>query len=264
MNDIKLNDGRSCIISAIKEFYADYHSSDEIKNIFRELSLYIDKDLSYNITLEDSSFDISKGIMFIGNPGSGKTTMIEMLQAILRGSSMAFKKLATVDVVNNFAENGADYLRELNGNIFFDDLGFEKVAVHYADKREIFQDVIFSRYDKMRNNGDITHFTSMSSLSQLKQKYGEFAHSRLTQMCNIYVLSDNIFDYRLVKNAKIKPNFTNVLRAYATYEEYQKQLEIKKIHESYEKIKAQPYEKPAFKGSGTRLREELNKLTNKY
>lgn len=262
MDLIKINDAKTAFYKAAEQYCGRFDIDDVNKEIINEIILYLDRDEAFNKQSEFGLRHINKGIMLIGNPGGGKTTIIEIMQALLRKTPLGFIKKSTAEITDEFAKSGPEFLKTLNGNVFFDDLGFERTAVHYGDKRELMQDVIFSRYDQMRYNGSITHFTSMSGFTALKEKYGEFAWSRLKQMCNIFVLGgqDSSIDRRAQNIVVQRPNINTLPRIWVTQKEYDEAMDVKRIKESYERIKNEPRTPHQFKGIGSLIRERLDEL----
>lgn len=262
---IKLSDARSCFMKAAKMYCDKYDIDDHNEQILEMVFLYLDRDSSFNRQGRFGMLDVNKGLMLLGNPGSGKTTILEIIQAILRKTPMAFTKRATTEIVDEFAKDGAEFLKTLTGNIFFDDLGFENPAVHYGDRRELMKDVIFSRYDQMRYTGAMSHFTSMSNPEAIKAKYGPFAWSRLCQMCNIFFLGSagKNKDRRETSLVIQRPNMNTMPRLWITKAEYDEAQELQKIREYYKRESEKPYEPAKPKGSGTRLREYMDSILGK-
>lgn len=260
-NLIKLSDARECFMKAAKLYCGTYDVDKTNELIIERIIEYIDCSPAFTGQTKYGILDLNKGLMLIGNPGSGKTTILEVLRVILRKTPLGFVKRSTAEITDQFAKDGPEYLKTLTGNIFFDDLGFENPAVHYGDKRELMKDVIFSRYDQMRYTGAISHFTSMSNPIEIEQKYGKFAWSRLCQMCNIFILGGGTDSPDRRKTSLIveRPRFDKMPRLYVTKAEYEEAIELQKIREWYKKEAEKPREQTKPKGSGTRLREYLDK-----
>jgi energy-coupling factor transporter ATP-binding protein EcfA2 len=256
---IRLSDAKTCYTKAASMYCSRYDLDEHNERILEMVFAYLDRDPEFNRQAKYGMFDLSKGLMLLGNPGSGKTTILEIMQAILRKTPMGFVKKATTEIVDQFAKDGPEYLKNLTGNIFFDDLGFENPAVHYGDKRELMKDVIFARYDQMRYTGAISHFTSMSTPEALQTRYGPFAWSRLCQMCNVMFLgAGKSKDRRETSLVIQRPNMNTMPRLWITKAEYDEAQELQKIREYYKRESEKPYEPAKPKGSGTRMREYLD------
>lgn len=237
-----------------KKFNVDNENDVEINQIL----LYLERNEKFNKQYTYGKRNINKGFLIIGNKGSGKTTILEICRLLLRQTPLSFRKLSTSEVIDSFSERGTEYLRELKDNIFFDDLGFEKPASHYADKRELMQDIIYSRYDNFRFGKQITHFTTNLFPQEIIDRYGDLIWSRLQEMCNIIIIggSAKSTDRRINKDVDYFPDLSKFPRLYITRAEYDDAVAKKKMLLAYEKIQANPV-KEQPKGIGTRLREDL-------
>lgn len=146
------------------------------------------------------------GLMVIGNPGSGKTLLFEIMQRVINPlNERHFSKLSVLDVVLQFnnKEVGHTVFRKWNDkNVFFDDLGTEGVGYLFGEKVEVFEKFIQFRYDLFRNRGLKTHFTTNLSYDELKTRYGARCVSRLNEMCEVVLIGASLDskDRRKLKN----------------------------------------------------------------
>lgn len=261
MKLIKIRETRKCFLEAAGMYCGRFILDDENSIIINRIIQWLDGDPAFNQQYAFGMQDLSKGIMLIGNPGSGKTTILEIIQAITRKTPLTFRKHATTNIIDEFSKSGPEYLKQLKGNIFFDDLGFEKTAIHFGDKRELMQDVIFSRYDQMRGyDRSISHFTSMMKWQDIEAKYGPFAWSRLKQMCNIFLLgaSSNSCDRRTMSIINDRPPIEKMPRLYVTEEEFEEIKDREKIRKAYEAQSKEPHVKSEYKGLGSQIRDALD------
>ncbi len=130
---------------------------------------------------------LNKGIMLLGNVGSGKTLLMNIFQRLLflrSGKTFLFKNLGTLsaeykkdgDIVI-FKSKRKDYL--------FDELGLDTEHINsFGNKINIVQELVRERYEDFINNGTLTHFTTNLVIEQIEENYGERTASRLTEMCN--------------------------------------------------------------------------------
>lgn len=236
----------------------------ENKEVIQDMIRYINFDEKFNHKSEFGCNDLNKGILFMGNPGSGKTAILKIIQVLFRQTPFEFKRISTKKVVDNFDEIGPEYLKSIQGNYFFDDLGFETPAMYYGDKRELFQDIIFSRYDQFINSGKITHFTMMINQQEFIAKYGSFAWSRILQMCNIYRLggSSSYTDRRIGKVNNPNLDYSKLPRLYITESDFElaKQISESKKNARIKIPEKKIPEKTEFKGAGTRLKETIDEI----
>lgn len=171
-----------------------------------------------------------KGLLILGNVGSGKTFLFRVLQDILTSNevlaldnseilkSQLFKKTGMSNcyqIANLVAKEGEQIMHNyIEGAIFksnnnqslikkhhcFDDLGVEEEKNHFGSKIDTMADIIFGRYDLFLKYKLLTHFTSNLTLDEIKSRNGDRVTSRLMQMCNIVILGsgDSYKDYRAI------------------------------------------------------------------
>ena len=130
---------------------------------------------------------LNKGIMLLGNVGSGKTLLMNIFQRLImlrNDKTFLFKNLGTLSAEYKkdgdmviFATKRKDYL--------FDELGLDTEHINsFGNKVNIVQELVRERYEDFINNGTLTHFTTNLVIDQIEQSYGERTASRLTEMCN--------------------------------------------------------------------------------
>lgn len=144
------------------------------------------------------------GVCVVGNPGSGKTILFELLSEVVHPQHPEFFiKLRTIDVVLKFNEEGHSVFRKWeNKNVLFDDLGTEEKGHYYAERPEVFQMFIQIRYELYKKFGTKTHFTSNLTFDEIGNRYGLRCKSRLQEMCDVFVIggSSNYVDRRTYRN----------------------------------------------------------------
>jgi DNA replication protein DnaC len=145
------------------------------------------------------------GLLLMGNVGSGKTFIFDVLNRITHPDSKRFFiKVNCIQYVNDFNQFGYEVLsRYRDKNILFDELGEETKAQYYSrDSFEALEKVIQLRYELFRKKGLKTHFTTNLTNDEILKRYGQRCTSRLSEMCTRILLGDkvNSFDKRQYKN----------------------------------------------------------------
>lgn len=198
-----------------------------------------------------------KGILLMGNPGSGKTLLMNVFQQLIHNTPQAFKAITCRKLAGNYSEKGIKSFNSLlNSNYYFDDLGREAQADYYG-KKEVMHDVICDAYDAWYKSGYQFHFTTNENLDELSKRYGVHCRSRLRQMCNIIGLGINrdSKDRRDLTMPRPIKEITNFPKFFITEEEEQAQKERELIRKQYEIFKNTPA--APRKGLGERMREQF-------
>ena len=158
-----------------KEFVID----NENKKIINQLYYYITKSKEFN-------GDFSKGVLIIGNLGTGKTliikTIIEIISLFLNIKFETYHAIALL----KFLQNNDDKFLEKRP-LFIDDLGKETKSVNnYGTISSPISDLFALRYEF----GGWTFATSNFTLEKgLKSHYGETITDRFKEIFNIITLS---------------------------------------------------------------------------
>lgn len=149
-------------------------------------------------------FSLHKGLVIMGNVGTGKTTLMKLFsrnqkQSFLLTPCRKITELYEVDgeeAVTSFSapvqESGTD-IRFFNQRVLgqcFDDLGTEKNPVlHFGNRTNVMTNVILNRYDSRRTMPHtMTHITTNLDAAMLDEQYGSRVKSRLREMFNVIVL----------------------------------------------------------------------------
>lgn len=134
-------------------------------------------------------FDLNKGLLLIGNVGTGKTMLMRIVREAMReayGSQFGIRSCQ--ELVRTFADEGYDGIEDwMKGpHVCFDDLGAEHTGAHYAVKTNLMAEVIEARYERLTSGKKCwTHFTTNLGTDKLRGHVGERAYSRLRHMCNV-------------------------------------------------------------------------------
>lgn len=195
------------------------------------------------------------GVCILGNPGSGKTILFELLSEIVHPQRPEFFiKLRTRDVVLRFNNEGHSVFAKWQKlNVLFDDLGAEEKGHYYAERPEVFERFIQDRYELFKNFGIKTHFTSNLKMDEILNRYGLRCKSRLQEMCDIIVIggASNYTDRRSYRNFVEFPKVAH--KRIKTAEDIQ-------WEETYRKVKEEAKNAPKnteIIGAGQRLKQRM-------
>lgn len=152
------------------------------------------------------NFSLMKGIYLFGNPGVGKTFLMQMFsQNQISSYSMVsartieaeFSKAKTTKDSDEGGETEINYYSHIievpmNGNPYghtrlglcIDDIGTESMGKHYGKEKNVITEVILNRYD----NGlphKMTHVTTNLTADEIEQRYGSRVRDRMREMFNL-------------------------------------------------------------------------------
>lgn len=202
-NDFKLKDG--------------YHIDDENKPVLNALIHYFMKDERFasdrTVFLDADKYEpsLDKGIILMGNVGSGKTILMDIFKNVFGGFGIVTCRQIAAKYTDEGHQSLAIYGRDAvqentkwkyshgiaqrteNGTIhynkLFDDLGAEGDAAYYANKINVIGEVIQDRYETFCKYPNlVTHFTTNLTIEEIESNYGTRVVSRLHQMCNFIKL----------------------------------------------------------------------------
>lgn len=147
---------------------------------------------------------LSKGLLIIGDYGSGKTSVMQALEKSLQKTNVSFKRYTAHQIVDLYDAMKDEYDREnfenktQAGTRHFDDLLTEKVASNYG-KVDIFQLILEKRYDNNARTYITMNFDDEfpkdieKGLDQLARRYGNRVYDRIFAMFNIVVFKGKSF-----------------------------------------------------------------------
>lgn len=175
--------------------------------VFDFMCYYLSEDPQFFVQAEllgvaNASFN--KGICLAGNPGTGKTAMMQLFQ---RNQRQCFTLVNAKHIASHFAQAGEDAYKAYldpepyainDPQVFFqkmpglciDDIGTEDITNHYGNKRSVIVDLIEMLYAKGKT-GAMLHGTTNLTPDQLEQYYGARIRSRMREMFNFIEMPGN-------------------------------------------------------------------------
>lgn len=231
----------------------NYTVDEENKEIITAMVYYFTDHEGFNtITIGGNRMNLRKSLLLIGNPGSGKTFIMELFQKLIKNiPEFSFNTITCIDVREYYKKQGNEEAKKAR-NIFYNDLGFEAPA--YSQAEEPMAKVIFTRYDKWRNSNVKTHIDTNLSPTEISDRYGAHTWTRINQMCNIIPLgvTSEYINRRELSIQRVMDQIKGFPKFFETERERDERISIEGIHRSYENLKNSPPE--PHLGLGTRMR----------
>jgi DNA replication protein DnaC len=166
--------------------------------------------------------DANKGLLLVGNVGTGKTLLMRALRAAMSevwGVQFGIKPCS--ELVREYGDLGYEGVEKwIDGkHVCFDDLGTEnREAIHYGKRTNLMAEVIESRYTRLTANSRCwTHFTTNLGAKDIKDLYGERVYSRILHICNVIKIgvSEAAVDRRKSAPAPKSPDPVNADNIYS-------------------------------------------------
>lgn len=202
---------------SIKELKHEFIVDDENRHQVAQFVAYFSNDFE---TLEKYNMDFRKGLIIIGNPGSGKSLLFRIMSDIFKSDLTVnygereiplrkfynhFNMYTCEHMAKLFIKDGETALAPFGKNAVvlenkevinlrhacFDDLGSEEMRNSFGNKKEVMLDIVSERYDLFLEYGLKTHFTSNLSPDEVSSRYGDRMRSRIRHMCNVIQLGTN-------------------------------------------------------------------------
>ena len=191
------SDGLSYARSIGEELCSDFVIDEMNRDIFNRLLQYFHGYPEFNPS-EKVKGDLKKGILLIGEPGTGKTLILQLFSEYVKYDEMYFiaegrkvnlsyQILRSNDVVGKYESEGYEIVEMLSRRriLAIDDLGEENMsAMHYGSKINVIQHLL----EKRSFVNVITLATTNYKMQTLGELYGKRILSRIYEMFNIMVL----------------------------------------------------------------------------
>lgn len=145
-------------------------------------------------------FDPMKGLMIVGNVGTGKTTLLKIIKEAGRVMRFpidefretSFRITTMTEIATFFLKNGQPGLvreyaqRECQA---IDDVGNElKESQHMGNRANPFSIIVELKYNNRGSLLHLLHFTTNLNSQEMIERYGERTFDRLREMVNIIKL----------------------------------------------------------------------------
>jgi DNA replication protein DnaC len=153
-----------------------------------------------------SKLNMEKGLLVLGNLGSGKSSTMRFFQV---NQLHSFKVDHMLDVTADYKTNGEMGISGYNANFTkspnyyglrdygycFDDAGAEETpAKHYGESKNVLAEIIQIRYANAHLVPfNSTHITSNLTEQELAQRYGSRVYDRMLEMFNLVVFDHGSF-----------------------------------------------------------------------
>lgn len=185
-----------------------YDIDENLEPLFRKLSLYFSNDSRFEQKEYPewenkyclSELSLNKGICLLGEPGRGKTMILQLFS---KNKRMCFDIVSAHRMVEEFADKGTSavyafasyknitlndtsYMLQRQAGILWDDVGLEQMGFNFGNKLNVVQAVILHAYQHVdRYPFWYHHMTSNLNMDEFEEKYGYQIRSRMRQMFNI-------------------------------------------------------------------------------
>lgn len=141
-----------------------------------------------NLILDRMQGKVSKGVVLMGKPGVGKTTIMkERCEGRLMLSSNEIATYYMLDGIQKFVNPQAKLMFPVS---CIDDLGTEIISSNYGNKLDLIPYLIQLLYQQ---GGEFVFYTTNLSYEELKERYGARVVDRLQEKCYFFILEDEPF-----------------------------------------------------------------------
>lgn len=177
----------------LKKTDRTYINDDQSRAVLEIVCLYFANDkrfLEVNDIVNEPS--LSKGLMFVGNCGVGKTLFLQSAQKLFNGyPDRKFNYVDAPQITTEYNLSGDSAIeRYKHGEWLIDDIGTETLGGHFAKKdTDVMKIVMEKRHTRFVHHGIKTHSTTNLNPTQIQERYGDRMKSRNSEMFNIVVIT---------------------------------------------------------------------------
>ncbi len=192
--------------------------NNQVQNLLWTLAFYFsgeEKFFDSPLVLQNHNPSLEKGLLIIGDYGTGKSTALKVMQHVLQGSQRHFYMAFAPSVVDRFEEAKATKFPEAVNAFWnthqsqercYDDVFSERMASAYG-KVDVVREILEKRYDRKLTTHIIANyasphdanglFTNRKSISEtlefIKVRYGSRVGSRAVEMFNVIEVKGDSF-----------------------------------------------------------------------
>lgn len=174
--------------AAQQQIHPAYATDHGLKDILHALSLYFVQSADFEQV--KAGYSLRKGLMLVGTPGVGKSSMMRVWGQL--NPRQRFGVKSCLEVAKAFTMNGFDGLEPWcnphPSGVCFDDLGTENLTgKNFGNETSPMAAVLLARYDMFQAGeiqGHHTHMTTNLTWDALKP-YGDRVLDRLREMFNV-------------------------------------------------------------------------------
>lgn len=159
-----------------------FNWTERYQKLYRNLMYYFAGD-------DRCAWPVGKGLLFLGPTGVGKTMALKVFQNLIVNEMprhpKRFKMTTCQNVFEWFKASQHDGIQEyLRGHWCFDDLGQEEpVYMHYGNKINVMEQVLFERDLQRQKEYTNTIITTNLNTAEMEERYGTRVLDRLSEMC---------------------------------------------------------------------------------
>lgn len=175
--------GKSYMLREFSDFIIDEHNKD----VLRFLTYYFNNCILAESVFPNENYKLHKNIMLIGEPGTGKTMIMQIFSDYLRATNNEnyFRNISMTQLMNSqkvnghidrytFNETGAkDSFDGAPFNVCLNDLGIktENQKSYGTLLTQVTDEFLFARYEIYQQQGKRYHITSNLCVRDLKQRF---------------------------------------------------------------------------------------------